>query len=259
MADADSRVPQHENSAPTAISDMPPDTDRQTVVGEWLGPPEAEQRLGISERTLYRRIASGRLKKRALDDGRIEVWVSGPLTDADRHEHADENGQEPVIGGGATDGDRQATSERALALMDRFNAALARQVEPLVQELADTRRQLVALAEQTGRLSERTEHLIQAQEQLLIERDQLRARLHDLERQLTDSRMTDTDRQKRVIENGQLTIVPSTAADTDSQVTTTAETLQLRHTASQAATAPVEPSSGSVPRRPWWMFWRVSA
>lgn len=244
MADTDSHEPQPENGAPAAITDIPPDSDSQTLVGEWLGPPEAEQRLGISERTLYRRIASGRLKKRTLEDGRIEVWVSGPLTDTDRHEHPDENGHWPVTGDQPPDSDRQVTSERALALMDRFNAALARQVEPLVRELADTRRQLVALAEQTGRLSERTEHLVQAQEQLLAERDQLRSRVQDLERQLADSHVTDADRQERAGKNGQLLTTSLAVADSDSQATAEAAAL-------------VEASSViNPPRRHWWAFWR---
>src|SRR5919199_4644578 len=121
MADTGSHVPQHENGAPAAIPDIPPDIDRQTLVGEWLSPPEAEQRLRISERTLYRRIASGRLRKRTLDDGRIEIWVSVPATDSDSQTPGVENGHSTSTPDYLTDSDRQQTSERALALMDRFN------------------------------------------------------------------------------------------------------------------------------------------
>jgi|SRR5215471_16142060 len=42
--------------------------------GEWLPPVEACARLGISERTLWRRVDAGRFEKRVIR-GRAEIWV----------------------------------------------------------------------------------------------------------------------------------------------------------------------------------------
>jgi hypothetical protein len=229
---------------------------KQRVVGEWLGPPEAEQRLGISERTLYRRIAAGRLKKRVLDDGRIEVWVSVPVTDADSHQAPSQNGHSATDGGFMTDSDRQHTSERALALMDRFNAALARQVEPLVQELADTRRQLVELAEQTGRLTERTEHLI-------AERDELLRRVDHLERELADSRVSATVGQTTAVESGHdpdavlhVSVTDSHQPLASSGQPTPSEIASSEPTATLMVEVAQESATNShAHSRPWWRFW----
>jgi hypothetical protein len=61
--------------------------------GEWLAPPLAAIRLDISERTLWRRVDAGKLRKRIIS-GRAQVYVplSGvmPAT-AESRENAEEN------------------------------------------------------------------------------------------------------------------------------------------------------------------------
>jgi hypothetical protein len=151
-----------------SLTDSTTDTDRQpaclphtpTVTEtdmdgrwQWLPPRDAQQQLGISERTLFRRIARGQLQRRHRADGQVEVCV--PIT-------------RPSTPDAETVSDRQeADIERGLVLVDRFGQALAQQVTPLLQELTDTRRQLVTLAQENGRLQ--------------AERDQLAARVAALE------------------------------------------------------------------------------
>src|SRR6266851_7485866 len=112
MTDADSQDVHDESDQVTVRDPNGPASDSQPLVGEWLSPPEAKQRLGISERTLYRRISGSRLRKRTLEDGRIEVWVAGRVTDTDRHALRGENRQDTDRPDHATDNDRQQTSER---------------------------------------------------------------------------------------------------------------------------------------------------
>jgi hypothetical protein len=111
--------------------------------GVWLSPREAQAALRIGERTLFRRIQRGHLQRRQRSDGRVEVWVPGARPSTTVPE-TDTDGQAP------TD---QAT--RALAVVDRLNAAVAQQVTPLLAELATTREELVRLARENGQLQER--------------------------------------------------------------------------------------------------------
>ena len=109
--------------------------------GAWLSPRDAQVLLGISERTLWRRLARGQYEKRPREGGLVEIWV--PTARPSMTEPA------PVS-------DRQTQEEsfeRGLVLVDRFGQALAQQVAPLLQELAATREQLVDLAQENGRLS----------------------------------------------------------------------------------------------------------
>ncbi len=52
--------------------------------GEWVDLPTASLRLGISERSIYRRITRGTLTRRTGIHGRVEVWlpVDGEESDA---------------------------------------------------------------------------------------------------------------------------------------------------------------------------------
>ena len=105
----------------------------------WLDTRAAMAQLRVSQRTLYRRIAQGQLTKRDRQDGRIEVWVT-PLDDTamaddrQRQRHDDDS------------------PERAIVLVDRFNQALSVEMQPIMAELAETRRQLVDLARENGAL-----------------------------------------------------------------------------------------------------------
>ncbi len=140
----------------TTVSDrqgpIPTDNlpDAETVTdgqGAWLSTRDAQQALGISERTLYRRLARGQYERRVRTDGQTEVWVATappPVTDTgpSRDSHAEQ-------------------IERGLVLVDRFSQAVAQQTAPLLQELAATRQQLVDLAQENGRLSARVVELEQ--------------------------------------------------------------------------------------------------
>jgi len=134
----------HTPEGAARVSDPETVTDSQ---GAWLSTRDAQQALGISERTLYRRLARAQYERRVRADGQTEVWVATaqPLvTDAgpSRDSHAEQ-------------------IERGLVLVDRFSQAVAQQTAPLLQELAATRQQLVDLAQENGRLSARVVELEQ--------------------------------------------------------------------------------------------------
>ena len=152
--------------------------------GHWLSTHEALGQLGISERTLFRRLAAGKLRRRTLEDGRVQVWLPLPLTsdrqttvrlsetlsvgdrhvaEGDRQSSWSENGTAPngpsVGDRQVSDSDSQADPERALALLDRFNVALARQLEPLIAEVRASRERNEELARENGQLAERVQEL----------------------------------------------------------------------------------------------------
>jgi septal ring factor EnvC (AmiA/AmiB activator) len=123
---------------------VPPDDDMTTEQGEWLAPKDAAARLGVSERTLYRQLAAGRLRKRIGPDSRPLVLV--PLT---ARQAASDSGRQAA----------EEQAERAVALLERANAMVAQQVAPLLAELSAMRQQLTELAEDRGRLSAENAHL----------------------------------------------------------------------------------------------------
>lgn len=51
-------------------------------IGEWLSIRDAAARLGITERTVFRKLNKGTLKKQQLADGSLQIFVSGPAADA---------------------------------------------------------------------------------------------------------------------------------------------------------------------------------
>lgn len=121
----------------------PTATVPETVIdgqGAWVSPREAQQVLGIGERTLFRRIARGQVQRRQRSDGRIEVWVPDPRPST--------TVPETVIDG-------PEAAERTLVVVDRLNTAVAQQVGPLLAELANSRQELVQLARENGQLRER--------------------------------------------------------------------------------------------------------
>ena len=125
-----------------SVSDILTDSDRQAA-GVWLPLRDAAARLGLSERTLHRRIRTGKLKKRATLSGRLEVWVPGP-TDAPA------SVGRPSVADGLSDADGRA--ERQLAAIERFNAAVSQQVGPLVDLVERQQRTIAEQAEELGRL-----------------------------------------------------------------------------------------------------------
>lgn len=49
----------------------------ETEIGEWVNVKDAAARLGITERSIFRRLEKGVLKKRANPDGSILVLLTG--------------------------------------------------------------------------------------------------------------------------------------------------------------------------------------
>ena len=108
--------------------------DGQDQRGEWLTVRQAAIRLGVSERTLYRRVHDSTLRTRETVAGR-EVWV--PLSEM-------AGDARPVSG---TDDE-----ERALVLVERFAMLTERQAGPLLERLE-------ALARENGQLQARIAEL----------------------------------------------------------------------------------------------------
>lgn len=95
--------------------------------GEWLSPPAAADRLGMSERTLWRKVSEGRYQKRVVNR-RAEILVPVPVT-------------------GAT----EENQENALVAPDRAPDSMALAV---IDELKQQRRQdNETIASLTGRLT----------------------------------------------------------------------------------------------------------
>lgn len=123
--------------------------DTPAQAGAWLSIPEAAKRLRIHVRTVHRWLDDGRLTKRELARGRVEVWVSDAIVPDDPPESTPEMPQDtPELG--------LAVMSQHMALLERQGeiAAIqvAQQMTPLLEELAATRRQLTEQAEEIGRL-----------------------------------------------------------------------------------------------------------
>ena len=114
-----------------------PSSDHQAEPGAWQTLREAQRRLGLSESTLRRRIASGKLPRRLRPDGRLEVFL--PLT-ADLVAPS-----EPLAAG-------PDQLERQLELLDKFGEMLRGLLEPLQHDLREARALVERLALENGML-----------------------------------------------------------------------------------------------------------
>jgi predicted DNA-binding transcriptional regulator AlpA len=66
------------------MSDIPSDIEpSEPERGEWVDLPTASLRLGISERSIYRRITRGTLTRRTGIHGRVEVWLPASIPVSD--------------------------------------------------------------------------------------------------------------------------------------------------------------------------------
>ncbi len=135
--------------------------DSTASAGSWLTVQEAMLRLGISERTLFRRLARGRLRKRTRDDGKIEVWVTSESTVS-----AGGSVEAGTPAGSAAGSNRIAPHDarddggsRALLLLEQFGELVTRQMTPVMGELSGMRQQLIAMAEENGRLKAQVQEL----------------------------------------------------------------------------------------------------
>jgi len=116
--------------------------------GEWLTPSQAASRLGMSERTLWRRIDTGKLQKRIVS-GRAQVYVpmagTVPATN-----HAEENQENAVAVPG------RQPDMLALALIEEYRQQRqqdANHVSRLTARLTELERENAVLQERLSRLS----------------------------------------------------------------------------------------------------------
>lgn len=130
--------------------------DHQAEPGAWQTLREAQRRLGLSERTLRRRIARGELPRRRRSDGRLEVFL--PLT-AELTAPAAPSAADPD------------QLERQLLLLDKLGEMLRGLLEPLQHDLREARALVERLALENG--------------MLIRENALLKERLADLEQRLT--------------------------------------------------------------------------
>jgi hypothetical protein len=120
------------------VADETADNDSQQTPGEWLAPSVAAARLGVSQRTLDRRIASGKVTRRIRPNGTTQVWL--PLSAV------------PTVTDEMAANDGQEQAERALALVERVNLAVNEQVRPLIDLVERQQAQLLEQAAELGRL-----------------------------------------------------------------------------------------------------------
>lgn len=58
------------------LLDMTPHPPEETVTGEWVTVKDAAARLGMTERSVFRRLSKGTLKKRQTTDGNVMVLLT---------------------------------------------------------------------------------------------------------------------------------------------------------------------------------------
>lgn len=110
--------------------------------GQWLSIKAAADNLSVSERTVSRWIARGKLRRRHREDGHVEVWV--PLVEGDTGDDTRPDD------GPDTDG-----HERSLQLLERVDAVLTRQQVPLLERIDALAERVEVVARENGQLAER--------------------------------------------------------------------------------------------------------
>jgi hypothetical protein len=110
-----------------------PASDETADDGAWVPRLEAARILSISERTLDRRLTRHLLPRRQRLDGTVEVFLTAEQLTRQRPD--------------------EDASAKALVLMERFNAALAQQTQPLVETIRSQAEELGRLREQNAALT----------------------------------------------------------------------------------------------------------
>ena len=123
----------------TVTVQTPPD-DRER--GRWLSIKVAASELSVSERTVSRWIARGKLRRRHREDGHVEVWI--PQAEPDMW---DDSGQDS-----RPDSDGH---ERSLQLLERVDAVLTRQQLPLLERIDSLAERVESVARENGQLVEK--------------------------------------------------------------------------------------------------------
>jgi hypothetical protein len=168
------------------VSDSLTDSDSQES-GAWLPLREAAAALGVGERTLHRRLRSGKLRKRSTLAGRVEIWIPGQS--ANRAKHSG-----PSTSDSGSDSVGLPDQERQLALLERFGETLQALIAPLQRELSEARVQVERLARENGELGADNRHL--------------RERLAELEARLT---VTVNESDSVGLSGGKATLPPAAA------------------------------------------------
>jgi hypothetical protein len=110
-----------------------------TLVGEWVSVKDAAARLGITERSVFRRLARGHLNKRTLVDGNVMVLLTSQDTViAQDMTEAEEPSQPPA----------DASAGLALHVMH----SLFQGSETFRTELRERDDKIASMAEEIGRL-----------------------------------------------------------------------------------------------------------
>ncbi len=110
--------------------------------GQWLSIKVAADRLSVSERTVSRWLTRGKLRRRYREDGHVEVWVPLATTDTDTDTCRD-------------DGPDSDGHERSLQLLERVDAVLTRQQQPLLERIDALAERVEVIARENGQLVER--------------------------------------------------------------------------------------------------------
>jgi hypothetical protein len=109
------------------------------AVGDWLPVNQATALLGVSQRTLYRRIEAGQYRIRHVD-GRTQVWVDGAMAAV------------PAMADGmaAPTADVTDAADSAVPPASAMADALARAVDTLEHLLEEDRRRAEAAEQRAG-------------------------------------------------------------------------------------------------------------
>ena len=132
--------------------------------GQWLSIKIATDRLSVSERTVSRWLTRGKLRRRYREDGHVEVWVPLGTTDTGADACRDD--------GPDTDG-----HERSLQLLERVDAVLTRQQQPLLERIDALAEQVEVIARENGQLVERNAALTRELDTVLTASAQLGVRV----------------------------------------------------------------------------------
>jgi hypothetical protein len=134
---------------------MSEDNERQELTAEsgaWLDVTQACAYLGITDRTLHRRVARGEIKRQVLPGRHSEFWIPG----ATRQETSSD-----------TTPDERGGMLAPRDLLEAVLTASRQEQALLIEELTRSRQQLTEQAEEIGRLkaeleAERERHNVSA-------------------------------------------------------------------------------------------------
>jgi hypothetical protein len=157
-------------------------TEAGDVMTAWVSVPEASARLDVTERTIFRRVSKGKLRKRETSDGRVEVLIDvvGGSVGGEGHDSVMTSGD---TGHDAVMTPRADRHDSVMTSVAEWRDDLCQQVVDLTDRLTRADEAHAVSREEAARREAASAH-----------REELsKARVIDLERELTvrDSRMVD--------------------------------------------------------------------